>query len=193
MVDVESQFTFGNVKVATHKTTPALPLARAQKSNHQSTTEDQNDENTKKALHTKKGRIHWGQARVARCMKLDSYKNLRIGRFYPDAFGGFLPGLWARGPENPIFMQTTYQALEICQQIRKKKMHQVAQDCLDASATQIQDGRETYRALSRFILKCVVRSWTDQQNGCSSRTGADKRMKESFMSYPPLPRTSEEV
>ena len=27
-----------------------------------------------------------------------------------------------QGPEKPIFMQTTYQALEMCQQIRKKCM-----------------------------------------------------------------------
>ena len=195
MVNVESQFTFGNVKVATHKTTPALPLARAQKSNHQSMTEDQNNENTKKALHTKKGRIHWGQARVARCTELDSYKNLRIGRFHPDAFGGFLPGLWARGPENPIFMQTTYRALEICQQIRKKNASSSSRLSWCVSDTNTRWEGDVPRSLQIHLkIRCArVMSWPDQQNSYSPRAVADELMNESFMSHPPLPRTSGEV
>ena len=55
MVDVESQFTFGNVKGATHKAAPALPLARAPKSYHQFMTGDQNNENTRKCYIRGKG------------------------------------------------------------------------------------------------------------------------------------------
>ena len=101
MVDVESQFTFGNVKGATHKTAPALPLARAQKSTTSlwlkirimKTQERVTYEERKDSLGSSKS------FKARNLMKSDSYKNSRIGRFYPDAFGGFLPGLWARGPE----------------------------------------------------------------------------------------------